>query len=950
MKKKVQKISIFLLFVLFLGTSAYGQATMGIPFIQNFPKKHYTAATQNWKGLKDKNGVVYFANNDGLLCFDGQNWQVFPLEKQSFLRAIALDQNGIIYAGGQNELGFFAPNNQGKWTYYSLADKIPEVHQNFDDIWDIVIHSSGVYFRASNKVFKYYNGELTTFSPQGYFNYLGILNDEVIVQDDYQNLFSISGKAMEKVLTMPQKAQITSIIPLEENKNLIATLNNGFYIQADKHIVPWDNEEPDFFRKNEIFSVQRLSDGNIAVGTLLAGFVVLSPSGKKILHIQRNNGLLNNTVLSILEDNNQNIWLGLDNGISHIKYNSPFSRFFPDANIESTGYSTIIKDNHFYFGTSNGVYSLAQSTQLTDKQAFQKIQGSDGQVRNIDIINNTLVISHHKRPLKIINGNAYPIAPEGGYWLFQRLKKDTNFVIAGTYHGLSLFDKELNYIHKIDGFDESSRFMEQDEQGNIWVAHPNKGIYKLALNNAKNQVAVTKYGKEDGLPSNLLNHVFTISNELLFPTNEGIYSFDTKANRFSPNLSYNDLLSGQHRIRRLSETESGDIWYISSTEIGKLKIQEKSLSKEINILRFSQVSDQLVDGFEYIYPFGDDAILPAEQGFIYYDSQKKWTDQLDFNLIFSDISLTNHGDSTIFSGNYYDGQQVLFKQPDSAIFRFPFRENGIRFSFSATKYLWPEKVKYRYKLTGLEDNWSTWTSKSVKEYNNLKGGKYAFIVQAKDEFDNLTNPITYSFKIKPAWYASIVAYILYFLAFTGLLAWIYRFYAKKYDHQKEIAQRSEVIIDQLKHEKLEADILHKNRELISTTLHLAHKNEVFKRVKSDIDKLSKTCTDLDTKANLMAIIKVLSTEEDAEAGWEEFVAHFNKLHTGFFDNLKSSYPELSPKDLKMCAYLRMNLTTKEISTLSNITPRGVEGARYRLRKKFGLTGNDNLVAFLMDGV
>ncbi|HHB78760.1 MAG TPA: hypothetical protein ENK85_05970 [Saprospiraceae bacterium] len=747
---------------------------------------------------------------------------------------------------------------------------------------------------------------------------------------------------------MPQSAEISSIVSLKKDKNLITTLNNGFFIQSGDHIQPWITEDDHFFQKNGVFTAKLLSDGNIAVGTSLAGFVVLSPSGKILLHIQRNNGLLNNTVLSILEDNNQNIWLGLDNGISHIEYNSPFSRFFPDANIESTGYATIIKDDYIYFGTSTGVYSLPKNAKTTEQQVFKKIQGSDGQVRNFNIINNTLVVSHHKRPLKIINGMAYPISLENGYWLFQRLKQDTNFVIAGTYHGLSLFDKNLNFLHKIKGFDESSRFLEQDKQGNIWVAHPNKGIFKLTLNNTKNQVKVTKYGQKDGLPSNLLNHVFSISNELLFPTINGIYSYDPKTNHFTPNQEYNRLLSNQRRIRRLTKADSGDIWYISSTEIGKLMVQEKSISKKIDILQFPQISDQLVDGFECIYPIGDDAILPAEQGFIYYDSRKKWTNQPSFGLVFSDISLTNHGDSTIFYGNYSDGKQVFWEQPDSAILRFPFRENGIQFNFSTTKFIRPEKIKYRYKLEGLDSKWSIWATKSEKEYNNLKGGKYVFSVQAMDEFGTPTQPITYQFRIRPAWYASTLAYILYFLSFVGLLALVYRIYIKKYDQQKEIVQRSEKIIDQLKHEKLEADIRHKNRELISTTLHLAHKNEVFKRVKSDIDKLAKTCTDLDTKANLKAIIKILSTEEDAEAGWEEFVAHFNKLHTGFFDKLKSNYPELSPKDLKMCAYLRMNLSTKEISTLSNITTRGVEGARYRLRKKFGLSGEDNLVAFLMD--
>ena len=188
---------------------------------------------------------------------------------------------------------------------------------------------------------------------------------------------------------------------------------------------------------------------------------------------------------------------------------------------------------------------------------------------------------------------------------------------------------------------------------------------------------------------------------------------------------------------------------------------------------------------------------------------------------------------------------------------------------------------------------------------------------------------------------------MYCLSYIALVGWVFYSFSKKYSQQKEIVQQSEIIIDQLKNEKLETEITHKNRELISTSLHLAHKNEVFKKVKNDILKLAKKCTDLSTKQNLEAIIKVLSNEEGTDSGWAQFVEHFNKLHTGFFDKLKEKYPDLSSKDLKMCAMLRMNLSSKEIATLSNITTRGVEGARYRLRKKFNLEGRDNLIDFLM---
>ncbi len=934
------RIYTFIVIALFSSLVGYGQEIFGTPFIQNFKKKDYAASIQNWKGFKGRDGVVYFANNAGLLSFNGQKWSIFPLEKYSSLRSIALDSTGIIYAGGQNEIGYYAPDPKGVWTYHSLLDKVDKKEQNFDDVWDIVIHASGVYFRTADKIFKYAHGQFTYFAPKQYFTTLCILDNHVVTQDGLNAILSISGDAVVPLFTLPHKAQLTGITPMSENRQLISTLYHGLFIHSNQGMISWDIASSEFLKSNEIYTTKKLSDGHFAFGTNLGGIMIVSPSGKTIQHIHRKNGLLSNTVLNIFEDGNHNIWAGLDNGISHIEYNSPFSQFFPDMDIKSTGYTSILKDRTFYFGTSNGLYAKQK------KNEFKKINGSDGLVRNLNIINQKLVISHHKGAMLTDGSTIQHISPDGGYWLFQRLKKDTNFVIAGTYSGINLYDHELNYIHKIKGFEETSRFLEQDEQGNIWVAHPNKGIYRLQLSNDKTYFTTHQYGKKDGLPSDLLNHIFLINNELLFPTNKGIFSFDPAKDRFYPNQAYNEILNRDLRIRRLVETEEGNIWYISMSEIGKIDINRKSLSQEVTVKRFPQIANMMVNGFETVLPFKNKAILAAEEGFFLYDDKKKWSDSLDIHLHLYSVRLPNSEES-IFNGQYYDGHRVSTKQPDSAIQTLPYSQNAIQFKYAATKFFRPETVLYQYKLQGLNSKWSAWAPDHKKEYNNLKGGAYTFHVRAKDEFGIQSKTITYSFRILHPWYATLWAYLIYFFSSLALVGWIFYSFSKKYTHQVEIVQQSELLIDQLKHEKLETEINHKNRELISTSLHLAHKNEVFKKVKNDILKLTKNCTDLSTKKNLNSIIKILSNEEDAEAGWEQFVEHFNKIHTGFFNNLKAKYPDLSSKDLKMCAMLRMNLTSKEIATLSNLTVRGVEGARYRLRKKFNLTGKDKLIDFLM---
>ncbi|MEL6253618.1 MAG: hypothetical protein AAFR87_16535, partial [Bacteroidota bacterium] len=96
-----------------------------------------------------------------------------------------------------------------------------------------------------------------------------------------------------------------------------------------------------------------------------------------------------------------------------------------------------------------------------------------------------------------------------------------------------------------------------------------------------------------------------------------------------------------------------------------------------------------------------------------------------------------------------------------------------------------------------------------------------------------------------------------------------------------------------------------------------------------------------------ALIQMLQQDSMLDKGWEQFLLHFNEVNKDFFREIKSSYPDLTPKDLKLCAYMRMNLSTKEMASLLNVTVRGIEASRYRLRKKFDLDSSQNLTEFLM---
>ncbi|MEM9984779.1 MAG: triple tyrosine motif-containing protein, partial [Bacteroidota bacterium] len=267
------------------------------------------------------------------------------------------------------------------------------------------------------------------------------------------------------------------------------------------------------------------------------------------------------------------------------------------------------------------------------------------------------------------------------------------------------------------------------------------------------------------------------------------------------------------------------------------------------------------------------------------------------------------------------------------------------------------------RLRGEEEEWSPLSYVAQREYSNLTPGSYTFEVQAQNYRGNASSIKTFAFEIRPPWYASSPALFSYGVVLLSMLVGLVllprrRFEKEKAEltsaHQKEQAEQQQVIEatqDKLSHliqEKLEAEVQHQSQQLATATMHLLQKNESLAHVKRTVEKVLDQHPKHPGKEDLKIIVKELSQEEQFEKDWEQFAAHFDQVHAGFLRRLQESYPQLTPKDTRLCAYLRMNLSTKEIAPLMNISVRGVEISRYRLRKKLDLPKETNLNEFMMN--
>jgi len=284
------------------------------------------------------------------------------------------------------------------------------------------------------------------------------------------------------------------------------------------------------------------------------------------------------------------------------------------------------------------------------------------------------------------------------------------------------------------------------------------------------------------------------------------------------------------------------------------------------------------------------------------------------------------------------------------------RQNSLAFAFSATDYPGSEFVRYSHFLEGADQDWSDWTSETDLIFNNLHPGEYTFRLKARNQHGVESPVLSFRFTVLPPWYASQWAYLFYFLMLAGLeLGFIYRqqrrFALEKRGlvnlHQQQ-TRHSEEAINRLENEKLEAEVRHKNQELASATLHIVQKSEILNAIKDELESLQhKAISDPKLEREISHIIKMLEQDARTDADWEQFSHHFDQVHSDFLKRLGEQHAHLSPNDYKLCAYLRLNLSSKEIAALMNISLRGVESSRYRLRKRLGLDTEANLTDFLM---
>lgn len=948
----------------------------GIPEIRNFKHKHYNAATQNWAVVQDDNGIMYFGNNDGVLIFDGATWEVIELPNKSIVRSLCVDKNNRVYVGAFNELGYLGQNKLGKIVYHSLTNLLPEKTTDFDEIWRIHTSGNKIIFQSFYSVFVFENNTIKILTEHSDLQFSYKCGEDIYFVHKKQGILILKDNELKSIISkksFPLASEIWSIHKLSNNQLLLGTRYHGLFHYINGKVVKWKTNAGELLTQNQIYTSIKLPGDYFAFGTVNKGLIIISSSGEIVQHINRTNGLQNNTVLSMALDKQNNLWLGLDNGISYIELNSPFSNFNEGYGFFGSGYTSLVRNGYLYIGTNQGVFFIpwrVNNEYFSNNYEFKLIPQTKGQVWTLNLLGDEILCGHDNGTYRIESNNAVKISEQTGGWTFIPLNSDTTLLLQGNYTGLCVFEKNeenhWEYKHKVKAFNESSRFIVKQDKQNFWIAHGYKGLYRLNLNSSFDSVTfVRHYDSKSGFNTNLELNIYIIDNKLTATSPDGFYKYNRKRDNFTSDIRFNGFVESQTNVSRLFIDFNDDIWYVKGDELGVLK--KTGLNNYINeTIPFVKIKGKLVNNFENInFIDRHNILIGAENGFIHYDPSFNQAKNLSFYALIQNVCISGNIDSCIYFGGFrYSG--LKNDTDEFELLDLAYKYNSLVFKYSATFYEQAEENLYSYLLKGFDDDWSDWTKNTQKEYTNLSPGLYEFGIKAKNIYGQICSKSTFSFRISPPWYRTDWAWAAYFILIAGIITGIsYYFYLsfEKEKHKIKVKQARELkrkeqeyasqslIAEQkminLKNEKLAENIKHKNKELANSTMNIIKKNEFLTTLKQELQKIVELASGSSAARKINKLIKAINKNMEEEDNWNVFEMHFDAVHENYLRRLKEKYPQLTPKDLRLCAYLKMNLSTKEIAPLLNISIRGVENSRYRLRKKLDLPSEENLTDFLM---
>jgi len=936
---------------------AFSQSTMqGYYTVKTFTTKDYRFHPRNFYISEDSRGLIYVANAYGVMEYDGVKWKNIGLVNSESALCIVPAPDGTQYVGANREAGYLFVDATGEKKYHSLSDKMPADQSSIGSVDDIFSSDNDLFFCGGSSALVYKNNSFNWLAYEGkklQYSYAGKSGNKIYFQQKEKGLLEYK---QGRLLPVPfghllKGLDIVELI-VQDTGQLLVISHQGLFRFHGSSLQPWSASSK-VLDNHRLSHATRLSGGHVVITTHDAGAFILDKDGVLQKHLSDANGLPDNNINYAYCDQRGNLWLALDNGVAYVEINTAFSFLERASGLAGMGMAAAVFEDRLYLGTSQGLY-YSEWNDRVHEDVFKPVKGISGQVWSLTVTNGLLICNQVSRLYTIKADKATPVFtefPDKGNWKTLVLQQHPGYALVGTYTGLQLYKLEqgtIRYFGKLKGFEEACRTFVEAADGSIWVAHGNRGLYRLFLDETLQAVKAENHSIKNGFKPDFFNHINFLDGQLVFASDEGPYTYDVLTNR----IIYNKKIAGYFGADYLNKfyqfENQNMLLFKNGTDIIWLRKKNKVYQSEKFLLK--KLHRTAVGSYEFAAQVSEKhIIMGTEHGFVLFNTEFKALQKDSFQVLLRSIVAPFHNDRVLFSGNFTTRQ--------TQVFEFPYALNSIRLSYASNYYESTDKTSYQYAW--VQNNnpliWSSWNSNTSIDLTGLREGNYTLHVRARNVYGSLSEEALYRFRILPPWYRSLWAYAVYgvliCVAAYFLFLWIKnRFKKQRFElEQKHLIKllQKDKELSRLQTEALQEKLTIQNNELTSMAALLNQRSELLSLLNEKVRSFE--AQHPNTDPNLVReLVHAVHQQSGMDATWSNFQTEFDYMHQNFLKRFKEKYPRLDESWLLLCAYIRMNKSYKEISNQLHISVAAVDKRLYRLKDKLELAADVKIREYIQN--
>ncbi len=773
-------------------------AEVGRPLIRNYSPLDYNAHQLNFTAAQDTRGVMYFANGDGLLEYDGASWRFITIHAEARVYDLAVSDNGTVFVGIGDDLGYLAPDIYGRTSFVSLLPYLRERPQETFNTYKVHATTEGIFFNTYTHLLRWDGTRFHRWPASTPFTTSAQVEDRVFV-GSAEGVLEVRGDSLQLLPgTEPLGNTFKLALRYDADRLLLGTARQ-LWLYDGQTLVPF-LDATTLGIEVPFSALRRLKNGTLVLGTRGAGVFHMDVDGRRLRVINEASGLRDEEVRGLYIDQDEGLWIALTNGLAWVDLQSPVTYFSPSDGLR--GQPEIVRRHHgqIYCATSSGVFRLTPARPPHHPAHFEAVMGFNQFTYGLLSSEEWLLAIDETGVYQIDGLQATLIARIDGYAL-EQWPGDPYAVLVGSVTGLmSLrYDPQRGrwgLPETVADSNKEVREIVRGAPGEFWLILLPEGLGRMTFsNNPDESPQVEHFGPEHGLPPGELTVIPTADGALI-QSPQGLFRFDEATQRLHPDSTLGTAFAQGRKILVDPIVTANGVWSSVKTDGSNATLHvarfyglegERVHTDTLAVLRQLPpiiAWDFHVDG---IAPDAVVWIATAEALFRYDPSRKR--SRIHPRSLLRNVTL---GDTLVFGG---------MRHKDLSPPTFKANHEGLRLSYALPFFDAPERTHYQVRLDGFDEEWSGWTPETWKDYTSLPGGSYYFRVRARDVYGRISEEAGFSFTVRPPWYLTPWAYLLFILLGAGLLGGMVQWrlaYLKQRTRllQRTVAERTEEIARQ----------------------------------------------------------------------------------------------------------------------------------------------------------